>query len=261
MIDPRVHGPEATTSAGFPMQFSSDADYFLTQDGANGWGSSGYTGHIFFTVRLALPLPYTIVTPIAPVFATSSQCDVPGTVDLPTQTGIEFDGVAHGTEVTVTATALSGYAFPIGAETSWTFETAAAPCPVVPIAVTPEAPEFTPAACDVAGVLTPAKTAGITYVVTGPASNTVMTATALNGYALAPGAQTTWSYDLRALSCEKPATENPAAKTQVPPATQVQARPELARTGAELTVWPFLSLALVVIGAGALLTGRRTRCG
>lgn len=253
VIDPQVEigDPTSWPSATFPLDFIGPdrSDYFVSQEGGTGWASIGYTAQAFFTLRLAFPVPDVIVSPDAPTLVASSQCDVPGTVTIPTQNGVEFTRTDSGTDVTVTARALTGFAFPADVQTSWTFSVAAEACPVAPVAVTPAAPTVVPATCDAPGTLNLAETPGVAYVVTGPDQQTIVTASALAGYVLTHGAQTTWKFDLSALSCKNPVTPKPETKT--PAAT-------LAKTGADSSALPFAALAFMVLGAGALLARRRS---
>lgn len=253
VIDPRVESatPSTWTSASFPIMFTGQdqSSYFVMQESAAGWGSANYTGQVYFSVRLALPEPDVIVSPDAPTLIASSQCNVPGTVTIPTQNGVEFTSTESGTDVTVTARALAGFVFPAGTQTTWEFSVAAQPCPVAPVAVTPAAPTVVPATCNAPGTLSVAETPGVSYDVTGTEQQTTVTASALAGYVLTTGAQTTWTFDLSALSCKDPVTPKPGAKK---PAAA------LAKTGADSNALPLAALASMALGAGALLARRRS---
>ena len=278
VVDPRVAGavPGEWAPASFPMQFTDRAhmDYFVWQEKGMVWGYPNYTGQLYFTVRLALPDPIVEVTPEAPTLEPSTQCDVPGTVTLPVQTGVEYTSVAVDTTVTVTARALDGYAFTPDAQASWTFSVAAAACPVDPIVVTPQEPTVVAATCDAPGSLTFPETPGIVYETNGPLSQTRVTATALEGYVLAPGALSSWEFDLTVKDCAKPTPETPGTETPSPekpgsekpstvkPAARPAAatsHPVLAKTGSDSPVWPLSIAALLTLGAGALLVRRRDR--
>lgn len=61
-------------------------------------------------------------TPIAPTVAAATDCNIPGSVVIPTAEGVVYLETPQGNTVTVTAVATEGYGFAPGTTTEWTLD-------------------------------------------------------------------------------------------------------------------------------------------
>ena len=146
-----------------------------------------------------------VVTPIQPSVQPSEVCGEPGTLILPSITGITWGEVTtSGNTASVTAYANPGYVFPNGAyeETYSGIDVSSTnPCPTE---VTPVAPSVIPAdVCGELGQVSTPDVEGVLYNVSDPDgdNNVTVTATALDGYVIAAGAQTTWTLNVSGTEC------------------------------------------------------------
>ncbi|MBC9954960.1 hypothetical protein ICM05_09950 [Leucobacter sp. cx-42] len=252
IVDPRPTQNPSAYGASFPMVFSGNTDYALRVQSGDTWGPFWITGHIYFSIRFAVPIPDSEVIPEAPTVTPASDCGVRGSVNLPTQDGVKFVQVGDGDEVTVTATPEDGYMFPRDALATWTLDVRPTVCPPTIVAVSPSEPILTEATCEAPGSVATVKQDGITYTVTGSQARTVVTATAQAGYEFPAATKTEWTFDLSKLTCGDPTpTKHPVPN----PST-------LANTGVEAVpsgIWIGVLLASAGAATTALMSIRRTR--
>lgn len=144
------------------------------------------------------------VTPLAPSAQAIERCGEYGSVTLPQTPGVAYelvDGDGREGAWKVVATALPGYVLADGAVSSWTGELGErTECPVV---VTPVAPAVQViSACETPGSLMLPSTEGIAYALVagdGLSGLWEVVATALPGFVLADGVESSWSGDLGAI--------------------------------------------------------------
>lgn len=100
---------------------------------------------------------------------------------------------------------------------------------VAPVEVTPPAPELVDAAeCGVeATVLIPEGVEGIVYESESAGSVVTVTAVAVDGYVIAPGAESSWEFDVAAQECPTP-TPTPSSTPHDPTPTESSSSPTLA---------------------------------
>jgi hypothetical protein len=176
------------------------------------------TGHGGGGNRKVTPTCYKVIAPVTPAVPThieSTECDVLDSYTIPSTTGVTYkvNGVTKaagtydlpaGVEVDVTAEADDGYFIADGAETSWSFT--GSEVQACSTTRTPTAPTHTVnEACAVVDTYTIPSMTGVVYkvndVVTAagthdlPAGTTVViTAEAGEGFEIAEGATTSWSF-------------------------------------------------------------------
>ena len=217
-------------------------------------------------------VPSPVVTPVAPALVPSDECEVEATVSTPQVAGVSYSQTREGNVVTVTATALEGYVIADGATTTWTFtipEAEECEGPVEPsTVVTPVAPALVPSdECEVEATVSTPQVAGVSYSQTREGNVVTVTATALEGYVIADGATTTWTFTIpEAVACindsddtinDSDDTINDSDDTindsEVSPTS-------LTKTGGEgSTAIVGAGLALLTLGAAAGLVGRRRK--
>lgn len=174
------------------------------------------------------------VVPIPPVLIPAEKCG-----ELPTvQPPASVEGVSKAssliigpegeTIITWTVSPKPGYKFPDGTQTSWGFVLTPKVCPGEATPVVPNAPVLVPAAkCGVEATVKIPDTEGVEYI--SKQDTTVkdkvivtITAKAKEGYTIATGATSSWTFDLTATPCGEGPEENilvtPKAPTFVPPA-------------------------------------------
>lgn len=201
------------------------------------------------------------VTPVAPVFNAAETCGVQGTVTIAETEGVVYTETREGDIVTVTASAVDGFALMPGAESSWEITIPAAePCDVE---VTPVAPVFNPAeTCGVEGDVKIAETEGIVYTEAREGDVVTVTATAIDGYVLTEGAEVSWVFEIPAVT--QCALEPPVVETRPPSETPgiegagVVAGSPLAGTSNNLLVAGGAAMVLLALLMGAFLSRKRS---
>lgn len=168
------------------------------------------------------------VTATAPTFHDPT-CEAGASVDLPTVTGVEYaitGTVAAGHEVTVKATALTGYVLVGVTEWEHTFGLVPENCGTAPTEVTATAPSFLDPTCDISAAVHLPTVTGVTYAVTGtvaPGEEVTVKATATEGYVLVGASEWKHTFGQVPDNCTPPPTETtstpPAETTPTPPAT------------------------------------------
>lgn len=251
VVDPTVTSETPPVGASFPMTFSSDFDYFISTQGAGGWDGSGVTGQLFFSVTLAMPAPAVEILPLAPTLNPSTQCAVPGTVDLPEQDGVSYSVSTVGEDATVTASPLDGFAFPAEAVASWVFSVAAEPCAVEPTLVTPQEPTLRPSTqCEVPGTVQLPQQDGVLFTESTVGDQTTVSAGAQPGFVFPAEARSNWAFNTGAETCA----------VTTPPVQPGNEKPglTLANTGSGDSLWNSVAAGLVLLVGGALLLRRKT---
>lgn len=143
LIDPTIAAEKGGGHASFPMALNGPAENKVMQATEGAWIGQGYTGHTYFEVTAALPL--VEISPTAPTLTQSTECDVPGSVQIPTDvTGVDYASVTEGSTVTVTVTPQDGFIFSQDTVSSWEFSVEAKNCDSSVPPVDPVDPKPTP---------------------------------------------------------------------------------------------------------------------
>lgn len=152
------------------------------------------------------------MTPVAPTL-TEPACGEEATVVVTEVTGLSHTEVRNGYTVTITfAPESADFEIADGAQTTWELTIPAiVDCPA-PTEVTPAAPTLVDApSCGVEPTVNVTPTDGVTYTQTRDGNIITVTATANStpapGYVIAPGAETTWSFDVTPEICPCVATQ------------------------------------------------------
>ncbi len=190
----------------------------------------------------------TIEKIAAPTFVDGS-CDVANDYATPQVQGIEWQvsgEVGWGKTITVKAVAKPGYAIATYARTTWKHTYPAEPdCRTV---VTPVAPQVAWEQCAAPGepggiIITPATTKGITYRVEGR----TVTATAKDGYKLAPAAG--WNLDEDGTATYEVTAQNPDdCIVTIEPVEPAVAQSEICDVQGSYTIPPTAGVAYLLDG-------------
>jgi LPXTG-motif cell wall-anchored protein len=237
------------------------------------------------------PLPVEVVV-VAPTM-TDPTCDAPGVVVVPEVVGLVYVELVVDGSVTVSVKAADGFVLADGSATSWTFPaedlaqldpddprcTSSEPLPVTVVA-----PTMTDPTCDAPGVVVVPEVVGLVYVELVVDGSVTVSVKAADGFVLADGSATSWTFpaeDLAQLDPNDPrcvASEPPvlpeipptevlppevvppevSAQGPVPPAvveTPAAAAPTVAAAPTALPATGSSSWLIFLVGLASMLTG------
>ncbi|MGJ9470801.1 hypothetical protein [Actinotignum sp. GS-2025b] len=141
--EPEIAGTTATVTA------TAEPGYLIATPGAGAsytvdqeHRTATWTLDLTSNACTATPLEKPAVTPIAPTLVPADTCGTPATVNIPESAFVEYIRVEADGSVTVTAQLKDPqrYTFAAGAQTEWSFDISARPCPVPEPPVNPDPP-------------------------------------------------------------------------------------------------------------------------